>query len=350
MTRVKTDAFIPDAAASLDASTSTQARTQPKWWMWLVGAAVILLVVSAILRVLTPYQSPIPISATPRPNLDNSVTIFKSVVFVGPEPTLPQTLSVGDVSSANEALISVRDQLISDYKLTPAKVDNLWTSDEAYLQKEQTTEAYTFGFTERVLTRSQLADRPVLTQEKLSEGGQIFLEKLLGDEYGLKAIENQITTFDGEEGGYEKPASDEFSLIPYSIVVDGYPVFFQSTNSLPFYVTVSQAGQIVKVDIRPQLVRVSQMQSVATITLKQALVQIQGGVATIINAGKETVGPLNMSSLNQVELSSLTIEYRVDEGTRKLLPYYRLSGTALNTSQEKITLEIITPAVPTVAK
>lgn len=302
------------------------------------------------MRVLTPYQAPTPISASPRPNLDNSFTSFSSVSYVGAAPNLPTELSVGEINIHDSNLTSLKDKLISKYKLSPANVANVWSGDDGYLQKSANSDEYTFGFSDKVLSRSQTEEEVVLSPEKINEIGRNFLLSLLGEDYDLQAIENQVSTFDGLEGGGDQSPQNQFSLVPYSLIVDGYPLYYRSSNVVPFHVTVSRTGQIVKFDLRPQLLKVSQLNKVTPITLDQALSQIRNGVGTVVDAGKDSFGPLKLNSLSQVELETLSVEYRLDEANRKLVPFYRFSGTALNSLKEKIRVEVITPAVPVVFK
>ena len=49
-------------------------------------------------------------------------------------------------------------------------------------------------------------------------------------------------------------------------------------------------------------------------------------------------------------MTQVKIEYRYQEGSNTLFPFYRFSGTATNDQGTKLEVEIITPAIETVAQ
>lgn len=313
------------------------------WPKFFIGLVIILLIVSAVLKALSPPIVAIPQTATYiQSNFYGQKTTFQNISYSGAQPEVPQQMTVDRQTATSTTIDDVLSQMVKNYQLTQlTSPSNVWTGQSYSLSKTAVTNSYTLS--NDVFTPTQtLLDKTlaIATAQKFMQsyfpGIQTsVLENNIG--YYLTANEPVETTADKATGAY----------LPFTYQVDGYPVYFQNNSSYPFGFSIDGDLNIIRVDFSPFFIQLTPLQKQNTISINQAVQNMNAGKASLINIGLDGAGVDNISEVKSADLSSVSLEYRTDEKTDFVYPFYRFSGTATNGTGQSFTVEIITPAIQT---
>ncbi len=129
----------------------------------------------------------------------------------------------------------------------------------------------------------------------------------------------------------------------YNLSYQDFPIFHRIYGSDQIMVTVGSDYQPTVLEAPLNLYSINQIKSYKTINIDKALSNIYGGNAYYISYISDEDD--SKVTLVNVILESVQLEYRLDDEQAQAIPCYRFSGTATNDHDERVDIEIITPAI-----
>lgn len=311
----------------------------------LATLVVILLIVSAILRALTPPQIVVPANTVFTQNFDGSQTKFGDIAFTGSLPSFPTKLAVGQAKATQASEQYVVSQLVSTYQLKKLDVPpNTWVGDAYSLNKDQQTGNYYLA-KNQVTTQTAFVNQP-----QAVAAAAALLQKTFPD-ISLKSFESQSQFFTANvEPKTVDPSQAQIVLIPFAYLLNNLPVFYQNQSAFPFEIYITADNQVQKLIFNPNFIQVSPIQDQAIISVPQAITNMKSGNVSVISSIRDVISPGDFSQISSANMTSVQLEYRVDATNQLIYPFYHFSGTGKNLQNEDLKLELITPAIQSAPK
>ena len=136
----------------------------------------------------------------------------------------------------------------------------------------------------------------------------------------------------------------EVQMAPY---VDTYPIYLDHNEYPPIRLMLDRDYKVVKFIYQFSLFTTSLPKKINPIPVTEAVSNINKGIGTIVSAYQDLARPINLDEANNVELSQVVVEYRVDSQSGLVLPVYKFTGTAESVDGDKMRVQVITPAAKT---
>lgn len=311
---------------------------QPKrWFIILVMVAGVAVLIASILRLLTPQSQPLPTSPFVQVNVDGSSTTFENVSFVGTATTMPRTAKITQVETIP---VNPLEQLIADFQLTPhPDLEEFWANERFNLILIPEVNQYSF-------TQNENFDSPTsgINAETAQSAAQNFVTTYFADS-NLVLLDENVRYLMDEHAEDVDPSKANFIYFPYSYKIDNFLLKMGPANLLPLSVTVNAQSQIVEADFFAQLYSFNVADTKPTLTIEQAIKNINAGKASINRAVNADLKMINLQTVTSAQLTRVEMEYRLDEALRLAYPYYHFYGTAVDDQDTSFEVEILTPAV-----
>lgn len=315
------------------------------WVLLFLLLALVLIAVALVLRrqadqIQTPPTLTDP-GATGNPN-----TSFNGLVFTGSAPITPQQMWVASVTDfSNEKDQELLASLIAYFRLEASPhVPNVWNGPEYSLTFDPNTNTYQVT---RLLTGTQ-TNGTLLTQPMIpgliSSAESIVTQMLPNSTFESLPSKVELLLADGV---FEPAVIGEAThlSVPFSLSFYQLPVFLGLESQFPLTTFVDSTGALTRLDATPFSAEFTAQSQHSTLSIQQALRQVEQGNARIISSYSEsTVQPI-LDAVVRGEFTSATLEYRLDPATNLLIPYYRFAGTLVNSDNDIFSAEVITPAV-----
>jgi hypothetical protein len=143
---------------------------------------------------------------------------------------------------------------------------------------------------------------------------------------------------------------DKANLIslPYTYQIDGFPVYFKIQTQYPFLFSVNSQGTLQSVQFSPFFTQLTPLQKLPTIGILDAIKNVNQGQASLLGATNQLSATQDFSQIQSANLTTVSLEYRIDPKTALVYPFYRFSGDAVEAKGQAASIIIITPAVATV--
>ena len=320
-------------------------QRQSKIWWLLVGGASVLIVISSILRILTPQSVQIVPPEFLLENADGSTTRFANIVYSGETPSFPAEVPLAQAEPLNLTEGLVLDQLIAGFQLVERpQAKSIWNGPEYSLVVNQAEKNYTLVIN---------PDRMLLGEEKIDETKALaeaskFLASILPG-VSFTPQRNKIIYLDNSiQNSLTTPANAKMLSIPFAPTIDGIPVFFENRSSFPFSISINSQYQVQKLVFQIMFVTFVPKEKISLISISQAVENINLSRASIIssdivNGRMDTI--ISTANVRAGNLKSVTLEYRWDETTGIAYPFYRFTGIIDVDSGESLQAEIVTPAI-----
>jgi hypothetical protein len=116
-------------------------------------------------------------------------------------------------------------------------------------------------------------------------------------------------------------------------------------RTLPLTVYLDARGSLVKLLAQPYSSSFEATTQYYTLSVQEALREVESGNASIIESYSEVTGTPNLTQVVRGEFASVTVEYRIDTKTKLLVPYYHFAGNLVNYDNDLFAADVITPAV-----
>lgn len=308
-----------------------------KWLIALFVFAGVGVVVATILRFLTPQSQPLPESPYVSLNVDGTTSTFKEVSYTGGEVAIPKTAKVASVTSNSTDIL---EKIVSTYGLTLREGSSTsWLGSEFSLLYIPSINQYSFTSNAHLENAEKLAIRQIAQPVADAFVSSFFTQTK------LQLQENEIRYSKDDHGRAGSPNTAQFITFPYSYQIDNYPVKLGLVNLFPLTITINHENQIQKVDFFAQLYTFEEVDIKPTLTVEQAIKNIQLGKASVIRAVNNEFQKVDIQKIESASLTRGSIEYRVDEALRLSYPFYHFFGSAVDSNGTAFEVEILTPAI-----
>ncbi len=318
--------------------------TKHKWLNYLVIAALVGIVVSAVLQVLTPSSPKIPATDIVTQNVDETSGNFEGVVFTGRKPELPEKLPIFQIKTQSSAEQKIIQQLIEEYGLQQHETrETLWASQSYTLSLNQQEQQIILAQIPEEGGRAQ----PGISLEPALSTAQNFVDKVLLEE-NFQAFSNDVKYL---SGSYHltsaEPENATLVEIPFSHQLDSRPAFTEQQESWPVTVIVNGNGEIIKAVLTTRMYNFEKSFEAQAITIDEALENInEKNLGSLINIFQKQFEPVSLAKISSGKLGEVVVEYRIDEGAQLSYPVYKFTGEFEGAGDNYFRGQLLTPAIP----
>lgn len=319
---------------------------EQKWLRYLFIFAAIAMIAIAMVRILTPPQ----IEITPSPQLTTSTIDqpihFSNITFSGEKISIPKTLSVYSLqqtTNTDSIVLALSDKfgLVQNQYL-----DTVWNSDNYSLSYLESIQQYTINKNASPVEYENLP--PTIDTQKALQESNDYIQNILPEYSQLSPVDKAITYFEG--GSHLEvttPNKANWMLIPFTLELEGFPVYNQNSGSFPLEVLINSEYEITKVTFTAAPLRYVSLQKNNVISIGKAVENINQQQGTVISVFNQDTQTLSLEDITKGNLTSVFLEYRVDQANQLIYPYYRFFGSIENNQGSVFETEIITPAIAT---
>jgi len=315
-----------------------------RWCVLLILFILISYFVTIGFRILTPPPT-IPNNSLIASNTNKTKTDFVSAKFVGEEPAFPKLVSIGKGSATLLSKANVEKKLTSEYILDLAEgSDHIWLSSVYGLTFDSQNNVFT-------LSRNQFEpfyDKKFASAEQAISTTTAKLKQLF-PEIDVVVQKTAVKYGDARAQLEFTSSSDTKNLIvvavPYSYQIGNYPLYVGQNYEYPVMLSMDASGNIIKLNITVPMYKIEITQEVDRIPVSVAIDNIVKDKAAIITRTANSIQTPTVETLSNLIFTSVQLEYRVDQQTSNIYPYYRFGGTAKSPEDITVQLEVITPAV-----
>jgi hypothetical protein len=299
-----------------------------------------------VLRLITPQRTTTIPNLVQQGNPDGSQTDFTGLTFSGQTPQVPEKMWVARVTNFTVASSDkILKSLISAYNLKQStNVDTMWIGLDYTLSYFEDSNTYNLG-------QNDLA--PVDPPQTIapSDVSQLVTvaQKMVADTFPsleFVSFPNRIELLTGVgEFAPATPTTATYISVPFGPSFYGIPVVLEFGRTLPLTVYLDANGSLVKLLAQPYSSSFEATTQYYTLSVQEALREVESGNASIIESYSEVTGTPNLTQVVRGEFASVTVEYRIDTKTKLLVPYYHFVGNLVNYDNDLFTADVITPAV-----
>ncbi len=305
----------------------------------------ILIILGGVFRLLTPQQVDVPKTNLSTTNLDGTSSTFKEIIFEGQKFTIPDNLPIAKANPSTIVLGQVINSIVTNYELTKSpKVNDLWEGKNGnLLTKDPYSEQYTFFFPPNNNSGGQILSQDLLIKKAQELIGGLFpnLNLMAWKEKSVYiAISPEpvdLKNWSGEKG----------LIIPFTYQVNNLPVFWHKQIDSPFELTLNERGEPLTLRFSNFFYVLEEISPKKTINIDSAIINIRLGRGAIISSYVSEPKAIALENIVKANLSQVELEYRFDQQSGLVYPFYRFSGQAVNSDQTVLNIELITPAVET---
>ncbi len=303
----------------------------------LIFLLLLLLLISIILRKITPKtENTIPFIPQPKiTSFNSTLRTDTQVIKSFPSLQVPQTMRVYQISSSIDPAVFLREK----EGLKTAKNPGVWvdTSGKKRLAVDPYTRRYNYTMDVETLEGSLIPLDSALTESKS------FLTNSLNTNNLTPMVDKARFWTDGG-GHFEETTSEKATIIsiPFSLLIDEIPVFFEDGVDYPVEIYVNNKKEVVRADFPLGLISVISIGNVPTRSIDRALQELSN--ATVIQASYDFL-PIPLQSLTSIEITLVTLENRGSQQSNNVVPYYRFYGKATTKDKKSLELQFVIPAV-----
>ncbi len=317
-------------------------RKNSSWVVILFFITLGVLTVNYVLKLFAPQG--VSEQAILKSNYDNSTTSFNKLEFTSLLPQLPDKLPTGKIKKITSSTAQLEQKLLQTYELKQLpQIDNIWQGGLYSLTK--ISEPLTY-----VLIRKVEPAQPptsIIISEALAVAEKTV--KTLFPEEEMYAISQTVKPYKLWIHPHPEPASAEDANaleVSFGYQFGPYPVFYSKDYTYPVTLIITGDGLVGKITAQPFIVTYSEERVFKTISLAEALKAIENGDGSIIYQSYRGSGTPSLATVISGEFTSVSVEYRADDTSEFLVPYYRLKGRLTNNENIDFEAEVITPAIP----
>jgi hypothetical protein len=308
--------------------------------IFFLSVTAVVLLISAVLQLLTP-NNPIVLNEFMTEKSSNFQSNFSTFEFVESSFVPPSRFEIFNSELANQYQ-SIFSELQSFFNLKPhPQVSTLYTGPEYSAIVVNQTGEITISPTETLVNYT-----PQTLNLELALATAKSLVKEAIPSSSLSEITQDIAFFEwGGELYFETDqALAQVAQIPFSFVVNDYPVFLDKSFSYPLSITATN-DKVLKITISPVSIKVLSSFFKNSISLQQAQKNIESGDYVVISYGDLLEVSTDLLKLNSVLLEFEKIEYRHVLESDQLVPFYVFNGVATGNNRNTTPITIITPAI-----
>lgn len=313
-----------------------------RWVQILIIFAVIGVIASFILRLITPQLLTVPASDFINSNTQWQSVSFENIVFEGLPPQIPTTLPLATVSPSQTTLDYVLGQLIATYGLEQV------IGDESFWRGPTHSLAYDSFADEYLLYAASIPEEARLTDPSRAIDAAAAFVRGTFPNLALAPLRSDVVYLHGLDELDAVSAAEAGAVeVPFAYTINNIPVFLEHRRTAPITLIVNNQYEVQKVVFQPHFLDfVLTQQQTNTIDLTAALTNVnEKNQASIVSAFEPETGLFSLDQARSGVLRSVQLEYRADLENSIAYPFYRFTGELTNQSGQTINAQIITPAV-----
>lgn len=310
-------------------------------FIWYLGAFVLLaLIATALLRVLTPQDLKVEEQSFVTTNYDEKSSTFKKVTFTGEAITLPEEMPLYQLMSGNQVSEDIAEKIRQNFQLLQNKDrNNYWQNEDKLLVYRKAEGTYA------------LSDSGVIPDTGLGidtnqaiKTCQDFFKNASG--LDLQAETDRVIYLDNNyESNIVSQSQAKQAYIPFSLGINGYPTYIGNQSEFSFSCQVLNSYQIYRVTFSDFFYTFQESYQVKTITIDQAVKNIEKGIASIISIDDEMITSFDSYWIDSARLTKVQVVYRYDKDLQIAYPFYQFNAVLTNSEGLTTAGTIITPAV-----
>lgn len=315
---------------------------QKRWYIILLITSIVAILITVVLRIITPTTISLKKDEFIRTNNDGSQTRFNNISFSGEIPVLKDTLPIVDIQPSNTSIEYLKQQLIDNHNLKSVEnIDGLWKGDNYSLSYNEQDQNYLFYY------NFPVKDSLITDKNKAIKVANDYVDQTFS-QLPLYLQQDQIRKLSGLN---EFIAADygAYNLleIPFTYLVEDIPLYTEHSNHAPLTILINSEYKVQKVIFEPDFFfPVPRERFFKLISLGDALDNINNKqYASIISAYEKETGVFSLDEIVDGDLTSVQLEYRADLKNNIAYPFYHFSGELINQNNQKIQAEIIAPAI-----
>ncbi len=309
------------------------------WKVTLIFLIVLILLITGLIRVLTPpIANPVIESPLIKTNFDDTTSDLSKITYTGNKLTPPEKIKIVKTTPGSN-LATVGNTIITNLNLSKTE-EGVWENDEWTLLYIEIP-----GFYE-LIRKNQTNTLKIVSKTESIQVAQNFVSTTLQVQ-NLSYVDQYVEFFAGTE---ELEPTNEFKAnimrIPFSYTVDGYPVYVERQGALPITTMINSNNQVIKVTIRELPFTFSSIQEATPISVDQAVKNMNSkNVGSILSASNRGLATPDLVGNISGNLKSVIFEYRYDGASQAIYPFYRFFGSLKEANGESFNAELITPAI-----
>lgn len=308
-----------------------------KWVRIFLGLIAILLVVSSVLKALTP--EPVPIETLVTSDLSYSPKVKFNDITLDIPSKITVYQNIQDKSVKNNKL---KQQFIDELNLTVHKSDQYWRNEAGTILMEVNSKNETFLsffdgpdlFPAKGIPENRQA---AVTNVQNILGKLGFTQNVHISDPKYVFLENRIEAVDS--------AADanglEFSV---QFFIDNIPYFSNNTSDPPAMVWTDLSGKVLKITFYPIANTFEKIETYNSLSLGQIEHQVELKNFSFIDVRISNSYIEYTPNLDSVVFDKAQLEYRKNEQNGYIVPYVRFFGRE-NRGEDIVDVEIVSPAV-----
>lgn len=321
---------------------SKETLKQRKWYVLLAAASFAGILITIIIRIITPGEVVIPENEFIQTNSDGGQTKFSEISFSGEIPTLKDRLPLVSLQPSNTSSEYLRDRFIENHDLRPVEgVNRLWKGDNYTLSYNEYDSTYIFY-------KNFLGRDSIITQkDKAIQAAGEYVGEVFS-QLPLYPQVDKVLKFSGLQQMEEVSIGTYTALeVPFTYAIEEIPLFIGHEEQAPLRVLINSDFEVQKIIFQTNFFYpIPREEVVKIISLGDALENINTNqFGSIISAYEEETGVFSLDEIENGDLTSVQLEYRADLNSDIAYPFYRFEGELINDEGKTIQAQIITPAV-----
>jgi len=314
-----------------------------KWYLVLIIISIVGILITVILRLITPKNTVLQQTDFIQTNKDGDQTIFKNIRFTGEIPNnLKSNLPLVSLQQGNTSADYIKSELIKNHSLSPvAGIDGLWKGSNYTLSYNEIDNSYLF------YSNFLPEDKVLSNKNKAIEVAESYAIEVFS-QIPFSVQKDNIKKFSGiqqmEEVNFGTVNAME---IPFTYSIENVPLYIGHEEKAPLLVLINNEYKVQKIVFQTVFFYpLAREENLNIISISEAVENINNKQhASIISAYESETGVFSLEEISEGELTSVSLEYRADMDTKTAYPFYRFSGELKNSEGKTITTEIITPAI-----
>lgn len=309
-----------------------------KWKYVLLFTVVVLLIISAIFRALTPKPPTIQTVVSTEQNVQAKIE------FLDFEVNIPTSLSVFESGTQKVDTIDLAQNLATRLQMQKLDiVDNYWenTSSGEHLFLERNNDILTYS---KQTEGSELSNQQT-NIEKAGQNALAFIEMTqLVEKVSISKTQYTVTTPDGYFPTTDIRSADsyEFTAIQQ---INNIPLFSQDEIEPAAIVWTDLSGNILRATFTLKKIQYNEVSQFPSLLISNIKKNTQDGLITYIHISKKIPGTVNEEQLKLITFQEGELQYRKNEDNGFILPYVRFIGTGVDEEGNQYNVEAITPAI-----
>lgn len=305
------------------------------WIRYFIISMVLFTMAALFLRYITPQQE-VP-EEPPMISALGALNETVSFEYIGPSPEYPSEMTMYEGATLPLDGRQLANQIAKKLQIpkeTNAGLNNMWTNyqtRESIDYRPASNEIYYIQQTSHAEESEPTALFGFNIDRAVAES-QSFIQKI--ELYSSIEPDTDRISYHAHENESVSLEEAEFIEIPFKIMLDGYPLLWDTTYKPVLSIRVNKEYEVTRAVFYPPPPAPVPLKTRATISSNTLIQALNGGKGQLIVVS----APIgwDKADISHVRLTEYAIEYRFDSNTRVFLPYARFSGTANNGQFSKV--------------